>query len=239
MQHRLATDGHNKASPELKYSQKKHQSRYSASTTPLLTTTSSSPFSTPSVRRGRVFDQPPPSFNMLPGGRGANARPAVAVTAKPSPSRWHEHSPRDLFTTVPQHVTAGSDSPQRPIDTGSLIDQLAYRYRDLFQKTDTFGQVHGNLPDFVQDMDMDSRVKEYLIVISNQNHAAYLLGNPSTRFTLLTKAINYYIVHEALKITAVKGFEESVDMRIEELKQQVCQGRLLALISYSVVFAFA
>ncbi|PYI04204.1 hypothetical protein BO78DRAFT_471492 [Aspergillus sclerotiicarbonarius CBS 121057] len=223
MQHRLATEGQYKASPELKYPKRNHQSRYSASTAPHHTMTSSSPFSTPSVRRGGVFDQPPPSFNMPSGGRGTNARAAVVVKAEPSPSRWHDHSPRDLFTTTPQHAAAGSDSPQGPVDTSSVIDQFTYRYRDLFKKTEAFGQVHGNLPDFGQDMGMEGVIKEYLMTISNKNHAAYLLGNPSTRFTLLTKAINYYLVQEALKITAVRGFEDTVDRGIEELTQQVCQ----------------
>ncbi|RAK95397.1 type 2C protein phosphatase PTC6 [Aspergillus ibericus CBS 121593] len=223
MQHRMATSGQTKASSEPKYIKKNHEFRYSASTIAHHTTISSSPFSTPSARRGGIFNRPPPRFNMPSGGRGTDARAAVAVTAEPSHSRWHDHSPRDLFTTSPQHAARGSDSPKGPVEWSSVIDQLAHRYRELFRKTDTFGQVHGNLPDFVQDMGMEGAVKEYLMTISNKNHAAYLLGNPSTRFTLLTKAINYYLVGEALNITAVRGFEDSVDMGIEELKQQICQ----------------
>lgn len=60
--------------------------------------------------------------------------------------------------------------------------------------------------------------------VSDRQGASSLLGSPATRFFLVAKAINAFLVHDVLKVTIIKGFDAQADMEIGGIKKQLFPG---------------
>jgi hypothetical protein len=186
----------------------------------------SAPYQTPasmrsqhSVASANVFDCPPPRFELQAVNGAAPAPgPGTGPATAPGPSTNafgngipHVTGPRLHFTyaEIEKHST-----------------DLGKRLQGLFGKMEQWGQAHANVPNVYRDSRLEKRVKEYIMSVSDASTASHLLGNVKTRYFLVAKAINFYLVNEVLKITAVRGFDAVVDAEIEGLKGQLFPGKL-------------
>lgn len=110
------------------------------------------------------------------------------------------------------------------LDLSSCIAEFTSRLHELWTKTELFGQVHANTPSVYKDSHLDRRVKEYIMSVSDRQGASSLLGSPATRFYVVAKAINAFLVHDVLKVTIIKGFDAQADMEIGGIKKQLFPG---------------
>jgi len=118
----------------------------------------------------------------------------------------------------------GSPYAAAYLDPTTCIAEFSSRLRELWTKTELFGQVHANVPSIYKDSHLDKRVKEYIMSVSDRQGASSLLGSPATRFFLVAKAINAFLVHDVLKVTIIKGFDAQADMEIGGIKKQLFPG---------------
>lgn len=118
----------------------------------------------------------------------------------------------------------GSPYAAAYLDPATCITEFASRLRELWAKTELFGQVHANTPNVYKDSHLDRRVKEYIMAVSDRNGASSLLGSPATRFFLAAKAVNAFLVREVLKVTIIRGFDVQADAEIGGIKKQLFPG---------------
>ena len=125
----------------------------------------------------------------------------------------------------PMAWTNGSSYPIAYFDIATCIAEFSSRFRELWAKTELFGQVHANTPNVYKDSQLDRQVKNYVMSVSDKHGASSLLGSSETRFFLVAKAINAFLVREVLKITVVKGFDTAADSEIGNIKKQLFPGQ--------------
>jgi len=173
---------------------------------------------------GVEYLPPPPMFDvdgngfvpMFPGQY--QGQPSPAVNPLPVPSIWD-----------PLAWSNGSPYTVAYLEPTACITEFSSRLRELWTKTELFGQVHANVPSVYKDSHLDKRVKEYIMSVSDRQGASSLLGSPATRFFLVAKAINAFLVHDVLKVTIIKGFDEQADMEIGGIKKQLFPGESLVI----------
>ncbi|KAJ9219517.1 hypothetical protein DTO271D3_745 [Paecilomyces variotii] len=177
--------------------------------TPLRHGSQESPFG--NVRgQPSIFDQTPPKFEL----------PVDAPTSGGSMGSAAHQQLR--LSPAPDGATSFMSTHSFPhLDYNRISTGFVSRFQELWRKSEVFGQVHANLPDVRKDSKVDQRVKNYLMVISDTHGAFNLLGTDDTRFHLVAKAINFYLVREVLKITVVKGFDSVTDSEIGQIKKQL------------------
>lgn len=177
---------------------------------------------------GVEYLPPPPMFDVngngvvpkFPGQCQDQLLPGV--NPLPIPSIWD-----------PLAWSNGSPYAVAYLDPTACIAEFSSRLRELWAKTELFGQVHANIPSVYKDSHLDKRVKEYIMSVSDRQGASSLLGSPATRFFLVAKAINAFLVHDVLKVTIIKGFDEQADMGIGGIKKQLFPGEpLLHVYTY-------
>ncbi|KAL3467503.1 hypothetical protein BJX64DRAFT_247873 [Aspergillus heterothallicus] len=95
------------------------------------------------------------------------------------------------------------------------------RFLGLMRLAEIFGKTHASLPNIFMDSHLDDRVKEYLMAISSRSQASVLIGNTATRGFFVAKAISYYLVRNVLSTSAIKGFDPSVDLEIDQIDEQM------------------
>ncbi|RAQ65950.1 protein phosphatase 2C [Aspergillus flavus] len=123
-------------------------------------------------------------------------------------------------------------------DTETVIRLISTRLQSLFSRTQKFGHMYTNFPSIQFDSQLNPRVKEYVMSISNKIHASTLLGNPCTRPCVVAKAINFYLVHEILQPTVVKGFDAQVDVEINQIQEHLTI-ETPAVVRHSLLIAIA
>ncbi|KAF7595323.1 hypothetical protein BBP40_006572 [Aspergillus hancockii] len=106
-------------------------------------------------------------------------------------------------------------------DTGTSSHVLSVRLQNLFVRTRNFGQAYTNHPSIHFDSKLGPEIKDYIIRISDRIHASTLLGNPTTRFCVIAKAINYHLIHDILQLSIAKAFDVFVDLEINMMQGQI------------------
>ncbi|KAB8214688.1 phosphatase 2C-like domain-containing protein [Aspergillus novoparasiticus] len=184
---------------------------------PIVRSPSSSTPSSASPYSPSVDTLPPPAFG-LPASTPQGKLPSLEENSKTSLSRKRGSFPMSI-------CSLGSS-----FDTETVIRVISTRLQRLFSRTQKFGHMYTNFPSIQFDSQLNPRVKEYVMSISNKIHASTLLGNPCTRLCVVAKAINFYLVHEILQPTVVKGFDAQMDMEINQIQEHltIVQVRTLA-----------
>ncbi|OGM46727.1 protein phosphatase 2C [Aspergillus bombycis] len=153
-----------------------------------------------------VLALPPPAFDMS------------ASTPRDKLKRLDENSKTSISrrrSSFPMSICSlGS-----PFDTETVIRVISTRLQSLFSKTQTFGHMYTNFPSIQFDSHLNPQVKGYVMGISDKIHASTLLGNPCTRLCVVAKGINFYLVHNILQPTVVKGFDAYMDREIKQIQE--------------------
>lgn len=176
---------------------------------------------------GVEYSPPPPMFDIngngfVPQFSGqCRGQPLPGVNPLPLPSIWD-----------PLAWSNGNPYAVAYLDPTTCISEFSSRLRELWTKTELFGQVHANVPSIYKDSHLDKRVKEYIMSVSDRQGASSLLGSPATRFFLVAKAINAFLVRDVLKVTVIKGFDAQADMEIGGIKKQLFPGTSPGTIIY-------
>lgn len=145
----------------------------------------------------------------------AQAQAQAQLLAGKSPSAWD-----------PVAWSTGASPCASPyLNPGTCLTEIASRFRELWAKTELFGQIHANTPNAFKDSHLDIRVKDYVMSVSDKHGASSLLDSPATRFFLVAKAINFFLAREVLKTTMIRGFNDQVDAEILSLKEQITPGQ--------------
>ncbi|UCK58288.1 hypothetical protein AFCA_001150 [Aspergillus flavus] len=153
---------------------------------------------------------PMPIFPLTP----TQQRPIVRSPSSSTPSSASSYSP-SVHTLPPPAFDLPASTPQ-----GKLL---------------SLGE---NSKTIQFDSQLNPRVKEYVMSISNKIHASTLLGNPCTRPCVVAKAINFYLVHEILQPTVVKGFDAQVDVEINQIQEHLTI-ETPAVVRHSLLIAIA
>ncbi|KAE8377846.1 hypothetical protein BDV26DRAFT_262810 [Aspergillus bertholletiae] len=114
-------------------------------------------------------------------------------------------------------------------DVKTVIPLISARLQSLFSTTQMFGHMYTNFPSIQFDSQLNPQVKEYVMSISDKIHASTLLGNPCTRLCVVSKAINFNLVHEILQPTVVQGFDAQIDRETKEIQKYLTTGMLSSL----------
>lgn len=168
---------------------------------------------------GVEYFTPPPTFDVNRNGfvpqflGQCQGQPLPVVNPLPLPSIWD-----------PLAWSNGSPYAVAYLDPTTCTAEFSSRLRELWTKTELFGQIHANVSSIYKDSHLDKRVKEYIMSVSDRQGASSLLGSPATRFFLVAKAINAFLVREVLKVTIIKGFDAQADMEIGGIKKQLFPG---------------
>ncbi|KAL2802472.1 hypothetical protein BJX63DRAFT_415001 [Aspergillus granulosus] len=167
-----------------------------------------------------VFDQPPPKFK-IPSG----PLPPPAYTPFPL-SELTKAKARDVFNPMDIAISnishLGTSFYSLPV--GDCCKEMALfstRFVGLMQLAEIFGKSHASLPNIFIHSHLDDRVKDYLAAISSRSQASVLIGNTATRGFLVAKAISYYLVHHVLTTSAIKGFDLSIDLDLDQIEEQM------------------
>lgn len=180
---------------------------------PIVRSPSSSTPSSASSYSPSVHTLPPPAFD-LPASTPQGKLLSLGENSKTSLSCKRG--------SLPMSICSLSSS----FDTETVIRLISTRLQSLFSRTQKFGHMYTNFPSIQFDSQLNPRVKEYVMSISNKIHASTLLGNPCTRPCVVAKAINFYLVHEILQPTVVKGFDAQVDVEINQIQEHLTIGML-------------
>ncbi|KAE8163904.1 hypothetical protein BDV40DRAFT_299051 [Aspergillus tamarii] len=155
-----------------------------------------------------VLTLPPPTFDLsasTPQGKLLS----LEENSKTSLSRKRGDLPMNI-------CSLGSS-----FDTETLIRVISTRLQSLFSRTQTFGHMYTNFPSIQFDSQLNPRVKEYVMNISDNIHASTLLGNPCTRLCVVAKAINFYLVHHVLQPIVIRGYDAQMDMEIKQIQKHL------------------
>ncbi|RDW90190.1 uncharacterized protein DSM5745_01965 [Aspergillus mulundensis] len=170
---------------------------------------------------GTVFDQPPPKFEIPLGAHGSSTQVSSSGLV-PNFGR-----PSDVFSPFTSTTVSNSVDHAIPASSNGAADchkkmaDFSNRFQALMRMSEIFGQTHASLPNIFMDSHMDDHVKEYLMAISRGTKASDLLGNAATRGFFVAKAINWYLVEKVLCMTAISGFDASVDVEISQIQKQM------------------
>lgn len=121
------------------------------------------------------------------------------------------------------------------LDPATCLSEFASRYRELWAKTELFGQAHANTPNVFKDSHLEKSVKDYIMMVSDKYGASSLLGSHGTRFFLVAKAINNFLAREVLKVSVIKGFDDQGDAEVGYLKRQIYPGEYPFPLTLSVL----
>ncbi|KAE8417413.1 hypothetical protein BDV36DRAFT_296150 [Aspergillus pseudocaelatus] len=182
----------------LTYTQQRPSVRSPRSSTPL----PASPYSS------SVLTLPPPTFDLsasTPQGKLLS----LEENSKTSLSRKRSGFPMRVCSLGPS------------FDTETVFRVISTRLQSLFSRTQTFGHMYTNFPSIQFDSQLNPRVKEYVMNISDKIHASTLLGNPCTRLCVVAKAINFYLVQHILQPIVVRGFDAQMEMEIKQIQKHL------------------
>ncbi|KAK2812279.1 hypothetical protein FQN49_008391 [Arthroderma sp. PD_2] len=185
----------------------------------------------PTTRYQNVFGQPPPRFNLQvaaarAGDSEGDAASQVhfnlnsslnsgAGTGTGSGSRGTPSSPEEQIASFvstigrqPQQVIHMQDPPFSATD-------FANRLIRLWTMSKCFAMKHTNTTFMYDENAMEPSLCEFLNLASDKS--TELLSDVSTRFLMVSKAINWFIAKTVLKTSVVKGFDPNVDSEIKQM----------------------
>ncbi|CEN62512.1 hypothetical protein ASPCAL09146 [Aspergillus calidoustus] len=169
----------------------------------------------PASQGSTVFDQPPPKFEISSG----LSAPAPTSFVPPALA---QSVLNPMAIALSNSSDPGTSFCPHPVDTyRKELADFSTRFSGLMRSVEIFGQAHASLPNIFMDSHLDDRVKDYLMAISSRSQASALIGNAATRGFFVAKAISYYLVHNVLTTSAIKGFDISVDLEIDQIEEQM------------------
>ncbi|KAL4893746.1 hypothetical protein BDV59DRAFT_201516 [Aspergillus ambiguus] len=179
-----------------------------------------SPLETPlSIASGSVgsgvFNQPPPPFLLVQGNHPAPTAATEDLESSTANATAGEHHDCVLCSKMNGQYACAF------VNFDDTFLEIWARLQTLWTKTESYGMTYANIPCIQVDSQMGQNVKDYVISLSDQAQASTLLGQPTTRYCLVAKAINYYLIKEVMKITAAKGFDASSDEEMGHIKQMM------------------
>ncbi|KAF3481114.1 uncharacterized protein GIQ15_03873 [Arthroderma uncinatum] len=187
----------------------------------------------PTTRYLNVFGQPPPRFNLQVAAARAgdsevdgasqahfslhsNATSGAGTgTGTGSGSRATPSSPEEqiasfvsLIGREPQQVIHMQDPPFSPTD-------FANRLIGLWTTSKCFAMKYTNTTFMYDENAVGQNVRVFLNLASDRS--TELLSDVSTRFLMVSKAINWFIAKTVLKTSVVSGFDPNVDSEIKQM----------------------
>ncbi|OAX81773.1 hypothetical protein ACJ72_03885 [Emergomyces africanus] len=123
-----------------------------------------------------------------------------------------------------EKVVPLSSLPMNPPEGMMIMEEtnfsamdFGYKFHSLFQKSESFGQLYINSSSGCTDNMIDSDAMVHLMLASHPDSVSALLDDPTTRFVLLIKAINSYLISKVLRICVVSGFDSTADSEIGQM----------------------
>lgn len=189
-------------------------------------------------RYQHVFNNPPPRFGIGDAADSGSARnqatTATGGGGAGSTARTSTMSAIDrLNAFVPpigpkaaeeEKVVPLSSLPMNPPPGMMIMEEtnfsamdFGYKFHSLFQKAEAFGQLYINSSSGYTDNLIDSDAMVHLMLASHPDSVSALLADPTTRFVLLIKAINSYLISKVLRICVVGGFDSTADSEIGQM----------------------
>jgi hypothetical protein len=194
-------------------------------------------FSTGHLRNGG----PPPRFSLpakpMTGGLPPNGQALLSPLYRARTCRYSMPSRSPVHNVFTIFKGPGKVPP---FDFEEKATAFGTQLQGLWAKSEAFGHKYATEPNAWKDSHLDQRVKDYAMAISDSKVASYLLNNPVTRPLQVAKAINFYLVRDVLKITVIKGFNNMVDVEIDQIKHQLRPGEsFTSLLSRCALESFA
>ncbi|OJD18477.1 hypothetical protein AJ78_01466 [Emergomyces pasteurianus Ep9510] len=190
-------------------------------------------------RYQHVFNNPPPKFGLgdpaTPGSAGnqdTNAtggarsnNPNTRTTTMSSIDRLNAFVPPiGPKAAAEEKAVLLSSLPMNPPEGMMIMEEtnfsamdFGYKFHSLFQKSESFGQLYINSSSGYTDNMIASEAMVHLMLASHPDSLPALLADPTTRFVLLIKAINSYLISKVLRICVVSGFDSTADSEIGQM----------------------
>lgn len=168
-----------------------------------------------------IYRQPPPPFNLHYDVQTANSS---TTTTDETVDTLSSNMTGDTHHDCVLCSKMNGQYPCAFVNFESTFVEFWARLQGLWSKSERYGLTHANIPNIQMDSRLGQNVKDYAISLSDQTQASVLLGHPMTRFCLVAKAINYYIINEVMNVTAVKGFDPRADQEICHIKRMMYPG---------------
>jgi protein phosphatase PTC6 len=102
---------------------------------------------------------------------------------------------------------------------------FAAKLAELWRKAEMFGHIFANSPDPVRDGQLPIRIREYLNRVSHSILMPRLLASPATRWALVSRAINEWLLDWVLNETVIQGFDLVLDAEYQLLKHHLLRGK--------------
>ncbi|PGH02812.1 hypothetical protein GX51_04424 [Blastomyces parvus] len=193
-------------------------------------------------RYRHVFNNPPPKFGLrdppTPNSAGhgeatnvanvaAGASSAAAIPSLSAIDRLNAFVPPiGPQAAAEEKLVPLSSLPKNPPDGMMIMEETNFsamdfgcKFHSLFQKSEAFGQRYISSPSGYTDSNntIDSDTMMHLMLASHPDSVAVLLADTTTRFVLLIKAINLYLISKVLRICIVSGFDSTADSEIGQM----------------------
>ncbi|KAL2366806.1 hypothetical protein RJZ56_000137 [Blastomyces dermatitidis] len=191
-------------------------------------------------RYRHVFNNPPPKFGLgdlpTPNPAGDNQATANVAADASSAATVPTMSAVDRLNAFVPPIGAQAAAEEKPVPLSSLprnppeglmimeetnlsAMDFGYKFHSLFEKSEAFGQRYINSPTGYADPNntIGSETMMHLMQASHPDSVSTLLTDTTTRFVLLTKAINLYLTSKVLRISVVKGFDSTADSEIGQM----------------------
>ncbi|EAW07251.1 uncharacterized protein ACLA_019560 [Aspergillus clavatus NRRL 1] len=180
--------------------------------------------STSRPRRQRSSHPPPfPNFALLT----SNPRARIPTADETSNGSAEEFTARDLEWLMRHHRGPGPISePGLPYDLQRATENFGVRLRLLWREAEDFSITFASLPDPVRDAQLRPRIMDYLVRVSDRSIASDLLGSSTTRFHLVTRAINEWLLDHVLNENMVKEFDTAAYDEFLQLKMHLIRSEV-------------
>ncbi|RHZ59032.1 uncharacterized protein CDV56_106062 [Aspergillus thermomutatus] len=95
---------------------------------------------------------------------------------------------------------------------------FATKLAELWRKVEMFGHIFANIPDPARDDQLPIRIRSYLVRVSHSYLMPRLLSSPYTRWALVARAINEWLLDWVLNETVIQGYDMVLDAEYQLLK---------------------
>ncbi|PGH15890.1 hypothetical protein AJ79_02057 [Helicocarpus griseus UAMH5409] len=183
-------------------------------------------------RYQHVFDNPPPKFGLKnqdtprsAGNETASSTSPITANSMSSIDRLNAFVPpigpdaaADQMI-IPMSAMPVAVPPGMMIMEGAEYNVMDFGdcYNNLFQKVEAFTKMYVNAPNGKYDSMINPASMAHLVKSSHANLVSGFLSDPTTRYVLLIKAMNLYIVENVLKLSVIRGFDSTADSEISQL----------------------
>ncbi|EGC44170.1 conserved hypothetical protein [Histoplasma capsulatum var. duboisii H88] len=187
-------------------------------------------------RYQHVFNNPPPKFGLgdpvtpiSAGNQATNVTSGASSTAKSTNMSAIDRlnafvPPIGPKAAAEEKAIPISSLPRNPPEGMMIMEEtnlsamdFGYKFHSLFQKSEAFGQLYINSSSEHPDNAIDSDTMAHLILASHPDSVSGLLADPTTRFVLLVKAINVFLISKVLRMGVVIGFDSTADSEIGQM----------------------